>query len=149
MQSDKLRRCAVCFSNGFIAMKSIVCWIVLLAVVQQVYSFYNPYDYNLNLQKFEYFKYPPHGKRLPQRDASVAQKAIAVVTYFHNLLAGHPVQEQRYYIPFDPNRAMQLRGAYQRQFGYRGENLIALIGNGYSPQALRHYGAIGKDFGKY
>uniref|UniRef100_A0A182T8F1 Uncharacterized protein n=1 Tax=Anopheles maculatus TaxID=74869 RepID=A0A182T8F1_9DIPT len=132
-------------------MKSIVCWIVLLAVVQQVCCFYNPFDYNLNFQKFEYFKYPPHSKRLPQRggDASVAQKAIAVVTYFHNLLAGHPVQEQRYYIPFDPNRALQLRGAYQRQFGYRGENLIALIGNGYSPQALRHYGAIGKDFGKY
>ncbi|XP_050072719.1 uncharacterized protein LOC126560812 [Anopheles maculipalpis] len=130
----------------------IVCWIVLLTVAQQVYSFYNPFDYNLNLQNFEYFKYPPpHGKRLPPQrgDASVAQKAIAVVTYFHNLIAGHPVQEMRYYIPFDPNRAMQLRGAYQRQFGYRGENLIALIGNGYSPQALRHYGAIGKDFGKY
>lgn len=128
----------------------IVVWIVLLAVVQQVYCFYNPFDYNLNLQKFEYFKYPPNGKRGPPvRDASVAQKALAVVSYFHNLIAGHPVQEMRYYIPFDPNRAQQLRGAYQRQFGYRGENLIALIGNGYSPQALRYYGAIGKDFGKY
>ncbi|KFB44424.1 AGAP005315-PA-like protein [Anopheles sinensis] len=130
-------------------MKAAVWTICLLVAVQQVHSFYNPYDYNLNLQNFEYFKYPYQGKHSPPREASVAQKALAVVSYFHTLLAGHPVQEKRYYIPFDPNRGQQLRGAFQRQFGFRGENLIALIGNGYSPKALRYYGAIGKDFGKY
>ncbi|XP_035793082.1 uncharacterized protein LOC118467120 [Anopheles albimanus] len=132
-------------------LKSLLVCVLLLAIVlQQVYCDYNPHDYNLDLKKFEYFKYPPYrGNQRPVQDASVAEKAIAVVKYFHNLLAGHPIQQRKYYVPFDPNRGLQMRDAYQRQFGYRGENLIALVGNGYSPKALRYYGAIGKHFGKY
>lgn len=47
---------------------------------------------------------------------------------------------------FDPDFGKKYRAAYQRQFGYRGENLVAMIGNGYSRKQLEHYGALGKDY---
>lgn len=147
---ESVRPFELFFSTVWFVLQLLVCVLLLAIVQQQVYCDYNPHDYNLDLKKFEYFKYPPYrGNQRPVQDASVAEKAIAVVKYFHNLLAGHPIQQRKYYVPFDPNRGLQMRDAYQRQFGYRGENLIALVGNGYSPKALRYYGAIGKHFGKY
>ncbi|XP_055629421.1 uncharacterized protein LOC129770546 [Toxorhynchites rutilus septentrionalis] len=107
--------------------------------------------YNLDAHNFNYFKYPArpttrYGLRQVDPDPSLGQRAKAVYTYFRNLLLGHPIQQNTYNIMFDPDRALRLRGAYQRQFGVRGENLIALIGNGYSPSELRYYGAVGREF---
>lgn len=108
-------------------------------------------NYNVDLQKFQFFKYPgrltPYGVRPGNRNPSFAQKAAAVFTYFRKLAIGPPMQN--FGVRVNQNRALHLRAAYQKQFGYRGKNLIALIGNGHSLQELRYYGAIGRDFGPY
>ncbi|XP_058828434.1 uncharacterized protein LOC131688262 [Topomyia yanbarensis] len=116
-------------------------------------NFINPPNfYSLDLKNFQYFKYPgrltPHGVRPIYPEPSLAQRVKAIYRYFRTVYLGHPIQRNIYNIPVDPKRGLQLRAAYQRQFGYRGENLIALIGNGHSPQELRYYGAIGRDFSK-
>lgn len=77
---------------------------------------------------------------------SILQKAKAISVYVSNVLFGHPGQQQLMAFVFDPEFGKKWQPAFQRQFGYRGENLIALLGNGYSRQALVHYGAIDRDF---
>ncbi|XP_062550015.1 uncharacterized protein LOC134214711 [Armigeres subalbatus] len=111
-------------------------------------------NYNLNIQSFQnfqFFKYPgkltPYGVRPGNHNPSWSQKAAAVFKYFKDVAVGPPMRN--YGVRFDEKRALRLRSAYQKQFGYRGENLVALIGNGHSPQELRYYGAIGRDFGPY
>nr|XP_029730062.1 uncharacterized protein LOC115267288 [Aedes albopictus] len=108
-------------------------------------------SYNLDLQNFKFFKYPgrltPYGVRPGNPNPSLTQKAAAIFRYFKKLAIGPPMQN--YGVKVNQRRALHLRAAYQKQFGYRGKNLIALIGNGHSPQELRYYGAIGRDFGPY
>ncbi|XP_053686926.1 uncharacterized protein LOC128736467 [Sabethes cyaneus] len=123
--------------------------VLLITIVEGTLP--RPNFYNLDLENHEYFKYPgrltKYGLRPGNTDPSFAQRAKAVYGYFRNVLLGHPIQKNTYNIPVDPKRGLQLRAAYQRQFGYRGQNLVALIGNGHTPQELRYYGAIGRDFG--
>lgn len=70
------------------------------------------------------------------------QKAKAVGTYFTNVLLGNNWQQQISPYVFDPNFGKKWQNHFRKQFGYRGENLIALLGNGYSRNALIFYGAI-------
>lgn len=71
------------------------------------------------------------------------QKANAIGTYFTNVLLGNNWQPQIIspYV-FDPDFGKKWQNNFRKQFGYRGENLIALLGNGYSRNALIYYGAI-------
>ncbi|XP_055526750.1 uncharacterized protein LOC129719456 [Wyeomyia smithii] len=128
----------------------ILVFVVLLATIVKG-SLKKPNFYSLDVKNFQYFKYPgrltAHGVHPIHPDPTFAQRVKAIYEYFRNVWLGHPIQRNIYNIPVDPKRGLQLRAAYQRQFGYQGENLIALIGNGHSPQELRYYGAIGKDFG--
>nr|XP_055612399.1 uncharacterized protein LOC129758799 [Uranotaenia lowii] len=127
--------------------------LLILVLTMTEGRFIHPPDfYNLDIGNFQFFKKPGHptwyGVRQLQPKLSLTEQAKAMFTYFGRVLLGHPLQQNTYNIPFDPERGLRLRQAYQRQFGYRGENLIALIGNGPSPRELRHYGVIGRDFGR-
>ncbi|KXJ83556.1 hypothetical protein RP20_CCG004521 [Aedes albopictus] len=103
---------------------------------------------NLDIRDFEFFKYPgvltPNGIRYGDHNPTISQKAKAVFKYFKYVFIGSPMPDSGY--EFDVQKALNLRDAYQKQFGYLGENLVALVGNGYSAQQMRHYGAIGRDF---
>jgi hypothetical protein len=74
------------------------------------------------------------------------EKTQAVWSYVRKLLFGYPGQRESQQWIFDPEVSVKRRQAFEKQFGYRGENLIALIGQGYSRKELIYYGAINKDF---
>ncbi|XP_039452015.1 uncharacterized protein LOC120430953 [Culex pipiens pallens] len=144
------------FSPRMATVFKIFLALTLLATASEALSVYPPDFYNLDIQNFRFFKHqgrPPqpvrYGVRPIYPEPSLPEKGKAVYTYFRNLFLGHPVQQNTYQIVFDPERGQRLREAYQRQFGYRGENLIAYIGNGHSPRELRYHGAIGREFGRY
>lgn len=103
---------------------------------------------NLDIHEFKFFKYPgvltPNGIKYGDHNPTVTQKAAAIYKYFKNIFIGVPMPDSGY--KFDEDRALSLRDAYQRRYGYLGENLVALVGNGYSARDMLRYGAIGRDF---
>ena len=108
---------------------------------------------NADLTNFHYFRLPGEkvGLNVPNaaNELGPLEKTRAVYTYFRNLLLGHPSHSARYIFVFDPEKAKQLRPLYQRQFGKKGENLVALIGQGYPRDLLEYYGAVGKNFERF
>lgn len=105
----------------------------------------------MDLANYRYFKYPQNGQksarlRMPESTAEYhLKRARAVFNYAGSVLFGSKYQRQVSRYVFDPEFGLKWRGAFNRQFGYRGENLIALLGSGRSKQELMYYGAIGRN----
>lgn len=69
-------------------------------------------------------------------------KTKAVLEYSRNVLIGKPVNNQQFTFRFDPEFGKRWAPEFQRHYGYRGENLIALLGSGRSFKELAYYGVI-------
>lgn len=97
---------------------------------------------------FKYFKYPTGRSQQNQitQDASALVKAKAMITYAADVLFGNSPDTAEIPINFDPQFGQHWRQRYERQFGRRGVNLVALLGQGYSKEELSHYGAMSKDW---
>jgi hypothetical protein len=104
---------------------------------------------NLDLKNYQFFKYPTYRQQISLPPPNLLQKTKAVLSFTHRLLFGMPVLTQNQQWVFEPNVDEKKRKIFQKQFGYRGENLIALIGRGYPRKALIYYGAINKDFANF
>lgn len=116
---------------------------------------------NLELAKFQFFKYPPKvtskpvylikdGKILsvrflpdhPSRFQDAFNRIKAVTTYFRNLLFGNPQHRIEKKINFPPDRGEKLSDNFQRNHGKNGENLVNLLGSGASSENLVRAGAL-------
>lgn len=106
----------------------------------------------VNLQTFDYFRYPTPSGRLPVTPTTTSSsylqdrvnRGFSILQYFRSVLVGTPWLTQEQPVSFDPNAGKRNAVTFQRQFGRRGENLIALLGAGYSPDQLAYYGAVHK-----
>lgn len=102
---------------------------------------------NVDLFTFKYFKYPAsrnHQNQVTQ-DVSVIVKAKAMITYAADVLFGNSPASPEIPIDFDPGFGERWRQRYERQFGRRGVNLVALLGQGFSKEELSYYGAMSND----
>jgi hypothetical protein len=117
---------------------------------------------NLDLTKFQYFKYKPivtskplffvtkggeliSVQRKPEKPTKLqdtVNRVKAVFTYFRNLLFGNPKHKIRSDIDFPPERAEKLSSKYQQKYGKFGKNLIDFLGSGPSLEKLKKAGAI-------
>lgn len=100
---------------------------------------------NVDLQNFQYFKYPKmylYGAKAmvvdPVTDHFAKKKAVLV--YFRNILFGNPAHNEPTKIVFDPDFGKKWAPYFEKHFGKKGERLVELLGKGYSPEKLRHYG---------
>lgn len=65
-----------------------------------------------------------------QPSAGPLSKVRAIVGYVSGVLFGNLANEPEIPVLFHPDAAYRLREQYQRQFGYRGEQLIEQLGRG-------------------
>lgn len=63
-------------------------------------------------------------------DVGALTKLRAIFGYFGRVLFGNLPNVADVPLKFDPEAAYRLREKYQRRFGYRGEQLIELLGKG-------------------
>lgn len=109
----------------------------------------------MDLVNFKYFKYPQADQTrqhsyyknaipqtTPQSNASPTAKVTAMFKYFSGVLFGNLAGGEEIPIKFDPQFGSKWRPYFERQFGYRGKNLIELLGKGYKKSDLVQYGAI-------
>lgn len=101
---------------------------------------------------FKYFKYPTDGggggvvKYLNQYrnsapDANVLVKAKSMAKYVASVLFGNLPGTEEIPVVFHPDAGARLRPHFERHFGQRGANLVALLGKGYSKDDLKRFGA--------
>lgn len=100
---------------------------------------------NVDLSMFKYFKYQAPRQNQITQDASIIVKAKAMITYATDVLFGNSAESPEIQIHFDPQFGQRWRRRYERQFGLRGVNLVALLGQGYSKEELSYYGAMSND----
>lgn len=118
---------------------------------------------NLDVMKFEYFKYPPattqrpiffrdtHGRlysirKKPDQPVSKLEdsknRAKAVFVYFRNLLMGIHKHRQKSPHFIDPEIKPEKSEKFQARHGKFGEKLVELLGQGHSHENLVRAGVI-------
>lgn len=98
---------------------------------------------NLDLGNVKFFKYPQqtrtgetvYGRHQPFNIINPVDnfnRAKAMLTYFADVLLGGSKYNRETAVYFHPDTAYKSRSEFQKQFGHRGERLIAALGNGFN-----------------
>lgn len=94
----------------------------------------------VDLINFPYFRYSEQKNTNNNAELSTLETGLnslnAVSTYFRNLILGADWTRQNLQISFDPEAGRKNSIGYQRYYGHLGENLIALVGEGYNPERI-------------
>ncbi|KAG4073262.1 hypothetical protein HA402_008608 [Bradysia odoriphaga] len=104
---------------------------------------------NLDLRNVKFFKYPQqirtgeiiYGRHQPFNIIDPFDnfnRVKAMMAYFAEVILGGAKYQRDIAVHFHPDTGAKSRYNYQQKFGYRGERLIAALGNGFHKDFTQH-----------